>query len=56
MKTLIVLALFVAIASAAPRKHKFTKTALEPHTVESEPGQILRYENDNIGVGPYNYV
>lgn len=72
MKTFIVFALLVAIAAAAPRKHssqrKYTKAkhAVEPtylveppHVAQperSEPGQILRFENDNIGVGPYNFV
>lgn len=48
MKTFIVFALFVAIAAAAPRQNQIE--------LESEPVQILRFENDNIGVGPYNFV
>lgn len=28
----------------------------DPIEAEPEPAHILRYENDNIGVGPYNYV
>lgn len=57
MKTVIVFALFVALVAAAPRKHskhqESRKISIEQ---EAEPAQILRFENDNIGVGPYNFV
>lgn len=48
MKSIIVfIALCVAATLASP-----------PHLTRSEPEpvHILRYESDNIGVGPYNYA
>lgn len=43
MKVFIVLSALVAMAAAKPIDTTDQKTV------------ILRYDNDNIGVGPYNY-
>ncbi|CAG4919840.1 unnamed protein product [Colias eurytheme] len=44
MKSFVVFALCVVAALAAPP------------TSNDRDAQILRYENENIGVGPYNYA
>ncbi|KOB72624.1 Larvae cuticle protein [Operophtera brumata] len=44
MKSFIVLALFVAAAVAAP-----------PSDIDRD-AQVLRYDNDNIGVGPFSWA
>jgi hypothetical protein len=50
MKFLIVFALIVATALAAPPKRPIRQSD------DSANAQILKYENDNIGIDGYNFA
>lgn len=57
MKFLVVFALIVASALAAPPKHSVLKQAARPvRQDDSGSAQILKYENDNIGLDSYNFA
>lgn len=54
MKFLIVFTLIVATALAAPPKQASRK--LRQSNDDSSNAQILKYENDNIGIDGYNFA
>lgn len=58
MKYLIVFTLIVATALAAPPKKQFVfKPAARPaRSDDSSSAQIVKYENDNIGLDGYNFA
>lgn len=57
MKFLVVFALIVASTLAAPPKHSVLKHAARPARQDSSAdAQILKYENDNIGLDSYNFA
>lgn len=54
MKFLIVFTFVVAVALAAPPKQ--TARKLRQSNDDSANAQILKYENDNIGIDGYNFA
>lgn len=54
MKFLIVFTFIVAVALAAPPKQ--TARKLRQSNDDSANAQILKYENDNIGIDGYNFA
>lgn len=50
MKSFIVFALFVTIVAALPR------SPVGPARTSDADAQVLRLENNNIGVGPWQWL